>query len=194
VIHLEPPDHAVILFRVDGGEVQRIRTLSPDCEIDAGNLPVHWLNEVKPAESVTLLTAMAAQRDRYSDSAMTAIANHSDPAAEAALKRYLDPMQPSSVRVRAVGWFGNYRGRSGYEVLKAHTGAQGLTLARSERPSPAWQQPGSGSIDLLTQRYRRGSDPSSRIRMAAISALNRGRGRRCWIRCSTRSRTTRIFR
>ena len=49
-----------------------------------------------------LLVSMAAQRERYSDSAMTAIANHSDPAAEAALKRYLDPNQPSPVRVRAV--------------------------------------------------------------------------------------------
>ena len=29
VIHLEPPDHAVVLFRVEGGEVLRIRTLSP---------------------------------------------------------------------------------------------------------------------------------------------------------------------
>ncbi|HEY1493485.1 MAG TPA: hypothetical protein VGF49_03045, partial [Candidatus Solibacter sp.] len=43
VVHLEPPDHAVILFRVDGGKVERIRSLSPDCEIDAGDLPVHWL-------------------------------------------------------------------------------------------------------------------------------------------------------
>ena len=41
VIHLEPPDHAVILLRVDEGAVERIRTLSPDCEIDAGDVPVH---------------------------------------------------------------------------------------------------------------------------------------------------------
>ena len=59
VIHLEPPDHAVILFRVDNGAVERIRTLSPDCEIDAGNLPVHWLADVKPVESVALLDTFA---------------------------------------------------------------------------------------------------------------------------------------
>jgi hypothetical protein len=63
VIHLEPPDHAVILFRVDGGAVERIRTLSPDCEIDAGDLPVHWLADVKPAESVALLDTFATQRE-----------------------------------------------------------------------------------------------------------------------------------
>src|SRR5258708_3080500 len=70
VIHLEPPDHAVILFRVDNGAVERIRTLSPDCEIDAGNLPLHWLSDVKPAESVALLDAFATQRERYMDGAM----------------------------------------------------------------------------------------------------------------------------
>ena len=51
VIHLEPPDHAVILFRVDGGAVERIRTLSPDCEIDAGDLPE--TSEVEPNDTTT---------------------------------------------------------------------------------------------------------------------------------------------
>src|SRR5450631_2117310 len=105
VIHLEPPDHAVILFRVDAGAVERIRTLSPDCEIDAGDLPVHWLADVKPAESVALLDTFATQRERFMEGAMSAIASHSDPAADAALLRYLAPGQPESVRLRVVGWF-----------------------------------------------------------------------------------------
>src|SRR5450631_323891 len=105
VIHLEPPDHAVILFRVDGGAVERIRTLSPDCEIDAGDLPVHWLADVKPAESVALLDTFVTGRARSMDGAMSAIASHSDPAADAALLRYLAPGQPESVRLRVVGWF-----------------------------------------------------------------------------------------
>src|SRR5689334_18222721 len=78
VIHLEPPDHAVILFRVEGGQLLRIRTLSPDCEIDAGGLPVHWINDVKPAESVALLASLAEKRDRFSDSALSAISHHAD--------------------------------------------------------------------------------------------------------------------
>jgi hypothetical protein len=55
VIHLEPPDHAVILFRVEGSAVGRIRALSPECEIDAGGDPVHWLTDVQPAESAEVL-------------------------------------------------------------------------------------------------------------------------------------------
>jgi hypothetical protein len=71
VIHLEPPDHAVILFRVDNGAVERIRTLSPDCEIDAGNLPVHWLADVKPAPCPPLpRTPTRRPTRRYSASSL----------------------------------------------------------------------------------------------------------------------------
>ncbi len=59
VIHLEPPDHMVVLFRVEANAVKRVRALSPDCEIDAGGLPVRWLNGVAPAESAALLRALA---------------------------------------------------------------------------------------------------------------------------------------
>src|SRR5689334_25163899 len=34
VAHLEPPDHAFILFRVEGGAVNRLRTVSPFCDVD----------------------------------------------------------------------------------------------------------------------------------------------------------------
>jgi hypothetical protein len=175
VVHLEPPDHAVVLFRVEGGEIQRIRTLSPDCEIDAGNLPVHWLNDVKPAESVALLNALAEKRDRYSDSAMNAIAMHSDPAAEALLKRYLDPSQPSSVRVRAVNWFGNYRGRAGYEVLKGLATNDTDERVRERAISQIGGSREADSIDLLIGIARK--DPNPRIRMSAISSLNRRGGK-----------------
>ena len=119
VIHLEPPDHAVILFRVDGNAVERIRALSPDCEIDAGNLTVHWLTDVNPAQSVALLNGFATQRERYGDGALAAIGSHADPAADAALQRFLATDQPESLRLRTVNFFGSTRGRRGFEVLKS---------------------------------------------------------------------------
>ena len=174
VIHLEPPDHVVVLFRVEGGEVLRIRSLSPDCEIDAGGLPVHWLNDVKPPESVALLRTFAEKRDRYSDSAMTAIALHSDPSAEAELKRYLAPSQPSAVRVRAVSWFGNYRGRSGFEVLKGLAANDPDERVRERAISTLGNSREPDSLDVLIQLARK--DAVARIRSTAISALNRRSG------------------
>ncbi len=38
--------------------VVRLRTATPDCEIDAGGLPVVWLDGVKPDDSVAWLTSL----------------------------------------------------------------------------------------------------------------------------------------
>ena len=174
VIHLEPPDHAVILFRVDNGAVERIRSLSPDCEIDAGNLPVHWLSDVKPAESVALLDTYATQRERYMDGAMSAIASHSDPAADAALQRFLAPTQPETIRLRVVGWFGNLRGRRGFDVLKNLIANDPGERVRERAISTLGNSKEPEAIDLLIATARK--DPNSRMRMQALSALHRHSG------------------
>jgi HEAT repeats len=178
VIHLEPPDHAVILFRVDGGAVERIRTLSPDCEIDAGGLPVHWLADVKPAESVALLDAFATERERavsrLMDGAISAIAAHSDPAADAALQRFLAPSQPESIRLRVVSWFGSMRGRRGFEVLKNLIASDPNDRVRERAIATLGGSKEPEALDLLTATARK--DASPRMRMQALSALNRHSG------------------
>jgi len=82
VIHLEPPDHAVILFRAEGSAVTRIRVLSPDCEIDAGGTAVHWIEPVRPADSTALLKTFATGKaDRLRESAVYALSISDDPGA-----------------------------------------------------------------------------------------------------------------
>jgi hypothetical protein len=174
VVHLEPPDHAVILFRVDAGKVERIRSLSPDCEIDAGDLPVHWLTDVKPAESVALLNTFATQREHYMDGAMNAIAVHSDPAADAALQRFLATDQPESIRLRVVSWFGPSRGRRGYDVLKGLIASDPNERVRERAISTIGNSKEPEAVDLLTATARK--DPNPRLRMQALSALNRHSG------------------
>jgi hypothetical protein len=174
VIHLEPPDHAVILFRVDQGKVERIRSLSPDCEIDAGNLPVHWLNDVKPAESVALLNGFATQRERYQDGAMNAIAMHSDAAADAALQHFLGTDQPESIRLRVVSWFGPSRGRKGMEVLKNLIANDPNERVRERAISTLSGSKEPEATELLITYAEK--DPNSRMRLAATSALNRHSG------------------
>jgi HEAT repeat protein len=94
------------LFRLEANAVIRIRALSPDCEIDAGGIPVHWIADVQPAESVALLATFVP-----ADGALRAIALHAGPAADAALARFVAPDQPESLRQRTVSWFGSARGR-----------------------------------------------------------------------------------
>ncbi len=169
VIHLEPPDHAVVLLRVESGAVTRIRSLSPDCEIDAGGLPVHWLTDVPAAQSVALLASLIPTREITGDGALSAIATHNDPSADAVLDRYLAPNQPETLRVRAVSWMGSWRGRHGFEALKkiiaedpdGRVRERAVTaLASSKEPEAA---------PLLVSLAR--GDQNARIREQAISSL-----------------------
>ncbi|HEY2019028.1 MAG TPA: HEAT repeat domain-containing protein [Bryobacteraceae bacterium] len=171
VVHLEPPDHAVILFRIESNTVNRIRTLSPDCEIDAGNVPVHWLSDVQPAQSVALLISLMPQRDRIGESPLAAIAQHSDPAAEQALERFLGTDQPESVRLRVVSWMGSSRGRQGFEVLKKLIASDPNEKVRERAISALSNSREPEALDLLISTAR--SDTNPRMREQAISALGR---------------------
>jgi hypothetical protein len=174
VIHLEPPDQAVILFRVDAGAVERIRTISPDCEIDAGGVPFHWLSEVQPAQSVALLAGFVAQHDGKLGNAMNAIGIHADPAADQALDKYLASTELQSMRLRAVSAIGNSRGRHGFEVMKNLIAGDPdekireravQTLANSKEPE---------ATDLLISIAR--TDKDARLRAQAVGELARKPG------------------
>lgn len=174
IVHLEPPDHAVILFRVEGNTVNKLRSLSPDCEIDAGGLPVHWLTGVQPAQSVALLATYVPHSELDSNGALGAIAAHADAAADPVLDRYLAPNQPDWLRRRAASLEGSQRGRHGVEALK--------NVIANDVSEPVKQSAMSGlsrnkdpeALNLLIATARTARDP--RTRAQAISALNRKQG------------------
>lgn len=129
-IKLEPSNRMMVLFRAVDQRVERIRIFSEECELDAGGRQVHWLENVRPADSIALLESFAvaaaepgqatsrSHERSASEGAIGAIAMHGDPAADAALQRLVAPAQPTSVRKKVTFWLGNTRGRSGLDVLK----------------------------------------------------------------------------
>lgn len=117
-VRLEPLDRVHVLVRAEQGAAVKIRLLSPECELDAGGLPLYWFENVKPAESIAFLSTLVSGTDRVVDGALVAIAIHRDPAADQALERFTAPSQPESLRSKAVFWLGATRGRRGYELLK----------------------------------------------------------------------------
>jgi hypothetical protein len=167
VVHLEPPDQAVMLFRIVAGAVDRIRVLSPDCEIDAGGVPVHWLSGVRPPDSVALLAAI----DR--NQAVMAIAMHADPAADAALDKLVAGTEPDAVRRRAAFWIGAARGRHGLDVVKQllATDPSPAVRERAIQGIAASREP--EAVDLLISTARQ--DRDSRVRRQAMNAIGRSR-------------------
>ena len=113
-VQLEPSRELYVFYRMAARKIERVRTLSPDCEIDAGGVTVYWLTGVRAAQSIALLESLV---NDHTNSAIAAIAMHSDAAADTALDRLIATDKPENVRRQTAFWMGNARGRHGYEVL-----------------------------------------------------------------------------
>ena len=122
-IPLEAGTGLVVLARVVGGRVERIRTVGDDCPMDAGGRTVYWLDNVTPAESIRFLAALAqagpTDRSMYendrrvAENAVRAIGYHRDPSADVALDRIATEHREVSVRRQAASTLTSLRGAHG---------------------------------------------------------------------------------
>ena len=123
----EPLPYAFVFLRVEGKKIQKIRVFSADCTLDFASLPVYWLEDVKPEQSVDLLASLAVAPDSESKSewdpsrqAVMAIAMHDTPAADQALEKLIQPGRPAHLRENVVFWLGVERGKKGLELLRKY--------------------------------------------------------------------------
>jgi len=124
----EPLPYAFIFMRASGGQIGKVRVYSADCALEFANLPLYWLEDVKPEQSVDFLAGLAVARD--SEEAfgkkgpgrqpVMAIAMHDTPAADVALEKMIQPGQPVSLREDVAFWLGVERGRKGLELLRKY--------------------------------------------------------------------------
>jgi hypothetical protein len=114
-----PPTHFFVMMRVVGGQIQRIRTFTPDCGLDAGGKTVVWLTGVNSGQSIAFLERIVSNdRSDLAEDAVSAIGLHADPLADKALERLISATQPESMREDAAFWLGSQRGRTGYEIVR----------------------------------------------------------------------------
>jgi hypothetical protein len=136
----DPPPRAVVLLRVTAGKIERVQIEEPERQLDGGGLPFVWLSDVRPADSVRVLTAAVeasiaeapaadTERDvkrveerklrRVQDSGILAIGLHDTPEATPALRGFTATKYSEAVREKAAFWLANERGREGLEVISA---------------------------------------------------------------------------
>ena len=123
-VSLEPPTEFLVLARVESGAVMRLRTFTPDCDIDAAGMPLVWLNDVKPDDSVAWLTTLVMgapetgeTHERVAKPALAAIAMHNVAAADRALESFVAPNRAEWLRADTTFWLGNSRGDAGARLL-----------------------------------------------------------------------------
>ena len=120
--------YAFVFFRAENKQITKLKVYSADCALDFAKLPLYWLEDVKPEQSVELLAGMvptgdSERADRHKDpgrGAVMAIAMHDAPAADAALEKMIQPSQPVSLREDVAFWLGVERGKKGLELLRKY--------------------------------------------------------------------------
>jgi hypothetical protein len=111
---LEPSDTLFVFLRLENRRVERVRMFDDGCPIDAGDRPVTWLRDVKPAESVTVLSALASERtadSRASKGALAALAQHAGIEAVQPLLRMARQAPEPKLRGEALFWLAQRAGR-----------------------------------------------------------------------------------
>jgi hypothetical protein len=123
-IALEPAREVLVLARLEAGMIVRLRTATPDCEIDAGGVPVVWLDAVKPDDSVAWLTSLvntipaAGERfERVVKPAVVALAMHDGAPATRSLVAIARDHAVSKLRSDALFWLGQRAGNEAASTI-----------------------------------------------------------------------------
>lgn len=120
-IELEGSSRIEVLFRVEGGTVQKVQTYSLRCPLDAGGLPFVWLTGVSGDTSLRYLQTLAKNSvDRVANGAIFAISRHDGPQAVDVLVSLTKTGSTSHERSQALFWLAQ---RAGQKATAAITDA-----------------------------------------------------------------------
>src|SRR5687767_14308214 len=137
-----------VLVRLEDGRVERIRSVSSTCPLNAGGRRFIWLEGVKPEESVRFLAELVrsgpGKGNDVDEEALDSLVFHRNAGAFDALSEFATSARyRSDLREHALFWLGEARGREGYEVVarvlledKDDELREHATFALSESPVP----------------------------------------------------------
>jgi HEAT repeat protein len=179
---LERSGRLRVLLRLEGAFVRRVRAFSEECPLDFAGLPLVLIEDVRPAESVALLSGLVAQPRAgrsgrtLDEGALSAIALHADASADAALDRFVAREQPLELRRQAAFWLGQARGAHGYEVLRRLVRDDEDSRFREHAVFSLSQSREPGAVDAIVAVAKR--DPDGHVRGQALFWLAQTAARR----------------
>jgi hypothetical protein len=165
-IQLEGAERMAVLFRIVDRQVERIRTYSEDCQLDAGGMPVHWLQDVRAADSVSLLAslidAQPKSKSRVTNAALMAISQHAEPSAPRVIERLARAHAASGVRGEALFWLAQMAGEKVAGTITAAIENDPDTDVKRRAVFALSQLPKSEGVPLLIDVARRNANPAVR--------------------------------
>jgi HEAT repeat protein len=158
---LEPATELTILIRVEDRRIVKLQTVTPDCEVDAGGLPVVWLEGVSPADSASWLTAQIRSTDgngqresRVVQAAITALVWH---AGDAPIKTVVALARQDGrpyVRSQALFWLSQRAGQEAVAAIRSAVDDDPETEVKRKAVFALSQLPKDEGVPLLVQIAR----------------------------------------
>jgi len=168
-LSLEGDETILVLFRAEQGRLERIRSYSAGCALDAGGLPVVWLTDVRPAESVKLLRSLVASEAsgekggrRVEEPALAALAFHADPSALEALIGLARQDASGHVRGQALFWLAQRAGSKVADVITRAIEDDPETDVKKRAVFALSQLPHDEGVPLLIDTARKNRNPAVR--------------------------------
>ena len=173
-VRLESGDVFFVLYRIEQGQVNRIRTFSEECPLDAGGRTLHWLTGVKPSESVSVLNTYASAPDRKpADSALSALAMHADPTALDTLIKLARDAPSTHVRGQSLFWLAQRAGQKAVGVITDAVNNDPETDVKRRAVFALSQLPKDQGVPLLIDVARKNANPA--VRKQAIFWLGQSK-------------------
>jgi len=170
-VYLEGERTANILYRIEKGEVEKVRVFSASCQLDIAGLTLHWLTGVRSADSVAFLKSLD-MRNRVS-----AIGVHADPTADAFLRETAESVNATRTdRDRAAHMLASTRGPTGLSVVLKLLESDTDEKFRESLPGAIAQAPNGAGISPLMDIATK--DKSRKVRERAFFWLGRSKDAR----------------
>ncbi len=169
----EPLPYAFVFLRAESKQVAKVRVFSADCPLDFAGLPLYWLDDVKPEQSIEFLSALVNRKaengeseENLSRQAVMVIAMHDAPAADQALEKFIQPEQAIGLRENVAFWLGVERGKAGLALLRKYAKQDQDEQFREKATFAISQSKEPEAIHDLIDMAR--NDSSPRVRGQAI--------------------------
>lgn len=182
VVKLEGDREMLVLLRAEAGEITKLRTFSPDCALDGGGTTLHWLEGVRPGESVRFLLGLADDKSagrtaqKLADQALSALAFHAEPAAIDALIDRARRADSSHVRGQALFWLAQRAGDKAVQAIARAVDEDPETDVKKKAVFALSQLPRDEGVPLLIQTARANKNPA--VRKQAFFWLGQSRDSR----------------
>ena len=180
-IPLEGGSSAVILYRVEGSTVTKVRAFSESCELDAGGRTVYWLNGVDAAASIALLKNLVQPKAsggegpsrHVTSEALFAITAHRAPEAITTLINLARNGTSSRIRSDALFWLAHRAGEKAAGTITDAIDNDPDTKVKERAVFALSQMPDDTGVPKLIDVARSNRNP--RVRKQAVFWLGQSK-------------------